>query len=168
MIVSHIEEGAYCCNTPRQLRITLDLSVQPNPAQPQTVADHTHVTGGHRKRGSAREELLATVSDTLYTLSAEPGVVQRLMVRAVDGSGRYSLMSEPSDPIYFEAFEQERPTLLALPDNPFPTDEREEVSVGKSPYVRFDLNDYTVPHTHVRRTLTVVASRNQASWYTRS
>ena len=56
------------------------------------------------------------------------------------------------------AFEQERSQLLTLPDNPFPTDEREEVSVGKSPYVRFDLNDYTVPHTHVRRTVTVLAS----------
>ena len=60
-----------------------------------------------------------------------------------------------------EAFEQEQPTLLALPDNPFPTDEREEVPVGKTPYVRFDLNDYTVPHTHVRRTLTVVASPSE-------
>jgi hypothetical protein len=57
-----------------------------------------------------------------------------------------------------EAFEQEQPQLLALPDNPFPTDEREEVSVGKTPYVRFDLNDYSVPHTLVRRTVTVVAS----------
>ncbi|MCP5024102.1 MAG: IS21 family transposase [bacterium] len=57
-----------------------------------------------------------------------------------------------------EAFEQERAQLLALPDNPFPTDEREEVGVGKTPYVRFDLNDYTVPHTHVRRTVTVVAN----------
>ncbi len=57
-----------------------------------------------------------------------------------------------------EAFEQEQPQLLALPDNPFPTDEREEISVGKTPYVRFDLNDYTVPHTFVRRTVTVVAS----------
>jgi transposase len=56
------------------------------------------------------------------------------------------------------AFEQEQPTLLALPGNPFPTDEREAVPVGKTPYVRFDLNDYTVPHTFVRRTVTVVAS----------
>ena len=56
-----------------------------------------------------------------------------------------------------EAFAQERPRLLALPDNPFDTDERVAVSVGKTPYVRFDLNDYSVPHTHVRRTLTVVA-----------
>jgi transposase len=57
-----------------------------------------------------------------------------------------------------EAFEQERPKLLALPDNPYPCDERVEVKVGKTPYVRFDLNDYSVPHTHVRRTLVVHAS----------
>ena len=57
-----------------------------------------------------------------------------------------------------EVFKQERPRLLALPDNPYPTDERAESPVGKSPYVHFDLNDYTVPHTHVYRTVTVLAS----------
>ena len=57
-----------------------------------------------------------------------------------------------------QAFEQERLQLLSLADNPFPTDEREEVSVGKTPYVRFDLNDYSVPPAYTRRTLTVVAS----------
>jgi transposase len=57
-----------------------------------------------------------------------------------------------------EAFAQEQANLLALPDNPFPTDEREAVSAGKTPYVRFDCNDYSIPPTHVRRTLTVVAS----------
>ena len=29
--------------------------------------------------------------------------------------------------------------------------------MGKTPYVRFDLNDYSVPHAQVRKTLTVVA-----------
>jgi hypothetical protein len=57
-----------------------------------------------------------------------------------------------------EAFTQEQPKLLALPDHPFPTDERVAVSAGKTPYVRFDGNDYSIPHTHVQRTLTVVAS----------
>jgi hypothetical protein len=57
-----------------------------------------------------------------------------------------------------EAFAQEQPHLLALPDSPFETDERVAVSVGKTPYIRFDLNDYSVPHTHVRRTVTVMAS----------
>jgi transposase len=56
-----------------------------------------------------------------------------------------------------EAFAQEQGRLLALPENPFPTDERLAVSSGKTPYVRFDLNDYSIPPTHVRRPLTVVA-----------
>jgi len=45
-----------------------------------------------------------------------------------------------------------------LPENPFPTEERIEVSAHKTPYVRFDLNDYTIPHTQVNRTLTLLAS----------
>ncbi|MES9814729.1 MAG: IS21 family transposase [Candidatus Thiodiazotropha sp.] len=57
-----------------------------------------------------------------------------------------------------QAFEQEQPLLLPLPDNPFATDERVEVAIGKTPYARFDRNDYSLPHTHVRRTLTVSAT----------
>ena len=56
-----------------------------------------------------------------------------------------------------EVFADERRRLLPLPDNPAPLLERVEVRVGKTPYVRFDLNDYSVPHTHVRRVLTVLA-----------
>lgn len=55
-------------------------------------------------------------------------------------------------------FEAERDRLIALPGDPFPAEERVAVRVGKTPYVRFDLNDYSVPHTHVRKTLTVLAS----------
>jgi hypothetical protein len=56
-----------------------------------------------------------------------------------------------------EAFAAEAPRLLSLPDDPFPLVEQVAVSVGKTPYVRFDLNDYSVPYTHVRRVLTVLA-----------
>lgn len=56
-----------------------------------------------------------------------------------------------------QAFEQERTALLPLPSNPFPCHERVEVEVGKTPYARFDLNDYSVPHDRVRRTLVVLA-----------
>lgn len=59
-----------------------------------------------------------------------------------------------------EVFAEERAHLLGLPENPFPTDELLTVQVGKTPYVRFDLNDYSVPHRHVRRTLTVLASEH--------
>jgi transposase len=58
-------------------------------------------------------------------------------------------------------FAEERAHLVGLPDNPYPVDEQVEVSVGKTPYVRFDLNDYSVPHTQVRRTLQVTASLTQ-------
>ena len=57
-----------------------------------------------------------------------------------------------------EAFLQERERLLSLPGDDFPTDEVKAVSAGKTPYVRFDLNDYSIPHTSVARTLTVTAS----------
>jgi transposase len=56
-----------------------------------------------------------------------------------------------------EVFAEERPRLLALPEAPFETTERVEVDVRKVPYVRFDLNDYSVPHTKTQRTLTVLA-----------
>jgi transposase len=55
-------------------------------------------------------------------------------------------------------FEEERPLLLPLPDNPFPTEERLDAIARKSPYLRFDLNDYTIPHTHVGRTLEILAT----------
>jgi len=56
-----------------------------------------------------------------------------------------------------QAFEAERAKLLALPRNEFALGEHVAVTVGKTPYVRFDLNDYSVPHPHVRRTLAVLA-----------
>lgn len=58
-------------------------------------------------------------------------------------------------------FADEAPRLLKLPDNPLPLHERVEVKVGKTPYVRFDLNDYSVPHDHARRTLTVLADPHE-------
>ncbi len=59
-----------------------------------------------------------------------------------------------------EAFEHEHQYLLALPDNPFSTDERKEVRVRKQPYIRFDKNDYSVPFKLVRQTVVVMASQD--------
>lgn len=54
-------------------------------------------------------------------------------------------------------YDEECATLMPLPADRFPADDRVEASIGKTPYVRFDGNDYSVPHTRVRRTVTVVA-----------
>ena len=49
----------------------------------------------------------------------------------------------PEDPqrTVADVFAEERSHLIALPDHPFPCEERVEVQVGKTPYVRFDGND---------------------------
>jgi len=60
-----------------------------------------------------------------------------------------------------EAFIQEAPLLLPLPDNPFPWPAQVAVTIGKTPYARFDLNDYSVPHAYVCRTLSVTATATE-------
>jgi hypothetical protein len=60
-----------------------------------------------------------------------------------------------------EAFDAERASLLALTEREYPLGERVAVMVGKTPYARFDLNDYSVPHTHIRRTLSMLAHEQQ-------
>lgn len=52
---------------------------------------------------------------------------------------------------------RKKSSLLRLPDNPFAAYEIVVVSVGKTPYIRFDLNDYSVPHKYVQQKLTVLA-----------
>lgn len=59
-----------------------------------------------------------------------------------------------------EAFDREKSSLLPIPNNPYPCEERREVVIGKTPYARFDLNTYSVPHDRVRKTVTVYASIN--------
>jgi len=60
-----------------------------------------------------------------------------------------------------EAFALEAARLAPLPDNPFPLSTPAAVVIGKTPYARFDRNDYSVPHTHVRRQLTLLADTKE-------
>jgi hypothetical protein len=54
------------------------------------------------KKGNGSEQLVATVPDTTYKLTADAGVSTRVRVRGIDDEGRKSVMSEWSDPFYFE------------------------------------------------------------------
>ena len=56
-------------------------------------------------------------------------------------------------------FQEEQPRLLPLPAHSFDTDLNKEVRSTKTIYVRFDLNDYSIPHTMVGRPLTLIASQ---------
>lgn len=62
-----------------------------------------------------------------------------------------------------EAFEKEKAALLDLPASPFPVYERKPVHIGKTPYARFDLNDYSLPHKYAKKTLVVEATLDTVS-----
>ena len=56
------------------------------------------------------------------------------------------------------ALAEEQPRLLPLPEHPFSCDLVRPVASGKTPYIRFDANDYSIPHGLLRRPLTLIAS----------
>jgi transposase len=56
------------------------------------------------------------------------------------------------------ALDEERARLLPLPEHPFACDLVRSVASGKTPYLRFDGNDYSIPHTLIQRPLTLIAS----------
>jgi transposase len=55
---------------------------------------------------------------------------------------------------------EERLRLLPLPEHPMSCGRVLGVTSGKTPYVRFDLNDYSIPHTHVKKSLTLIAEEH--------
>jgi len=78
--------------------------------RPEAVAYEVYL-----RRGTSADQLLATVNDTTFVLSAEPGVAHRLSVRAIDVEGRTSIMSAYSDPIYFESEEDDNRSVPGVP-----------------------------------------------------
>jgi transposase len=65
---------------------------------------------------------------------------------------------EQRDRTVADVLAAEQPRLLPLPAHPFETDVMRAVTSGKTPYVRFDRNSYSIPHTHARRPLTLLGS----------
>ena len=65
----------------------------------------------------------------------------------------------PGDPTrtVAAALAEEQARLLPVPAHPFPTALVRVVTSGKTPYIRFDRNWYSIPHTLVRVPLTLVA-----------
>ena len=59
------------------------------------------------------------------------------------------------------AWDEEQPKLMPLPEDHFPCEEQVTVRIGKTPYARFDLNDYSVPATCVGQALELRATPEQ-------
>jgi len=70
----------------------------------------------------------------------------------------------PGDParrFVKDAFIEEKQRLLPLPEHRLECDTVRTLRSGKTPYLRFDLNDYSIPHTLVGRPLTLIASESR-------
>jgi transposase len=65
---------------------------------------------------------------------------------------------DPAGRLVREALDEERPRLLPLPEHAWECDTVRPVVSGKQPYVRFDRNDYSIPHHLAGKPLTLVAS----------
>jgi hypothetical protein len=57
-----------------------------------------------------------------------------------------------------EVLAQEQPRLLPLPAHPFATAVMRIVASGKTPYVHFDRNSYSIPHAYRQQSLTLIAT----------
>ena len=75
-----------------------------------------------------------------------------------DDSAHQRPHPEQRDRTVAQVLVDEQPRLLPLPAHPFETDLLRPVVSGKLAYVRFDRNSYSIPHTHVRQPLTLLAN----------
>lgn len=64
-----------------------------------------------------------------------------------------------------QAWHEEKAFLLPLPEAPYVSSWRELVRVGKTPYGRFDTNDYSVPAVYVGQTLEVYATPTTVTFF---
>ncbi|MGC3998032.1 MAG: IS21 family transposase [Anaeromyxobacter sp.] len=70
----------------------------------------------------------------------------------------------PGDPegrLVSDALEEERPRLLPLPEHPWECRVVRSVVSGKQPYIRFDRNDYSIPHYLVGKPLVLTATEEE-------
>lgn len=68
---------------------------------------------------------------------------------------------DPAKRLVKDALGEERPRLLPLPEHRLDCDVVRTLSSGKTPYIRFDLNDYSIPHALTQKPLTLIASDAQ-------
>jgi transposase len=134
---------------PRLLELAAHYKFEPRPVAPARGNEKGRV-----------ERAIRYIRDNFFAARSFDGVADLNAQAEAWALGDSAQRRAPEDPsrAVADLFVDERARLLAPPTEPFPSEEHVPVEVGKTPYVRFDLNDYSVPHDRVRRTLLVVAS----------
>jgi transposase len=134
---------------PRLLELCGHYHFAPRPCNP----------GRGNEKGRV-ERTIRYIRDSFFA-AREFTTIENLNRQALEWRDRIALARRwPSDDarIVREVFEDEKPRLIPLPAHPFETDLIKPVPPGKTIYVRFDLNDYSIPHKMVRRPLTLAAT----------
>lgn len=114
------------------------------------------------RRGNEKgrvERAIRYVRDSFFA-ARDFTTLERLNAEALEWSRTVAAERKWADDrqrVVQEVWDEEQVILRALPDDDFPAHDRIDTTVGKTPYVRFDKNDYSVPHTHVRQRVTIVA-----------
>ncbi|MBU2693075.1 MAG: IS21 family transposase [bacterium] len=67
---------------------------------------------------------------------------------------------DPTGRLVADALDEERARLLPLPEHDLECDHLRPIASGKTPYLRFDGNDYSIPHDRLRKVLTLIASEH--------
>jgi transposase len=133
---------------PRYIELAGQYLFQPAPCRPARGNEKGRV---ERSIRYLRDSFFAgRTFSTLEAINAE-------VLRWIEQVAHRRPWIDDSSRTVEEVFDEERPRLLSLPAHaPMPL-HRVEVQSGKTHYVRFDRNDYSIPHTHVRRPLTLLA-----------
>lgn len=76
-------------------------------------------------------------------------------------SARRVVTADPERRTVAELLALERPLLLPLPSAPFPAERIAQIVSGKTPYLRFDLNDYSIPPDRVGVPLVLRATQQR-------
>jgi transposase len=134
---------------PRYLELAGQYLFQPAPCRPARGNEKGRV---ERSIRYLRDSFFA--GRTFSTLAAINGEVLGWIGQVAHAR---AWIDDPSRTVE-EIFREEQPRLLSLPQHPPIPLHRLEVQSGKTHYVRFDRNDYSIPPTHVRRPLTLLAS----------
>ncbi len=61
----------------------------------------------------------------------------------------------------FDKWQEEKAKLLPLPEHDGPTEVMHARKSGKLPFIRFDLNDYSIPYKYVGKPLTLIAEERE-------
>ena len=135
---------------PRLLELAGHYHFAPKPCAPRRGNEKGRVerTIQYLRHSFFAARSFASVTDLNRQLAA--WIAETAHARKVPG--------DPEGRLVAEALEEERSRMLPLPEHDFDCDHLRPVSSGKTPYIRFDGNDYSIPHNRARKLLTLIAS----------